>query len=609
MLTDIRDLLRLLTPQQRRRLLLMQVLMVAGSLLELLNVSAVFPFLMALSQPTITREYPLAAALYDRLGCTSDPQFLAVLACLFVTVTLLANAVHMLNIGLANYFAQRLSAEFSSRLYDYYLSRDLLYHAARNSSVLASRVVNDTERVSRLFITSLLKLNGRIFVIAALSSLLMWTNWPVAVCALVVLTASYYAILQTIRRRVLAGSQEVTQLNAHRLQKFNEGISGLREVKLSASEAVYSAAFAATSRAVGLQLARVATIAAFPYYVLETLAISGMVVIVLLYASSAGGVTAALPVSGLFAMIGYKLLPAFQQSYHALTEMRSAKASFEAIRDDLLRSRGIVPAPTGAVLIPKETIELRQVGVRYEGRPGALFSGVDLTLPVEKTIVILGPSGGGKSTILELLLGLIPPTEGHVLIDGRTLHPHEFAALRRAVGYVPQSIYLTDSTLGENIAFGEARDAIDADRLRRAARMAGLADWIEQLPGGYDAAVGEQGVQLSGGQLQRVGIARALYRDVSILILDEATSALDYETEEDVMRALCAAVTGKTVIIVTHRLRTIRFADCIVWVDQGKVLFYKGLDEFMADKGWQLDHGIMGLRKESGNEGPLPAQA
>jgi ATP-binding cassette, subfamily B, bacterial PglK len=609
MLTDIRDLLRLLTSQQRRCLLLMQVLMVAGSLLELLNVSAVFPFLMALSRPTIIREHALALALYDRLGCTSSSQFLTVLACLLVALTLLANTVHLLNLGLANHFAHRLCAEFSSRLYDYYLSQDLLYHAVRNSSVLASRVINDTERVSRLFITSLLRLNGRIFVIAALSILLLWTNWPVAVCALVVLASSYYAILQTIRRRVLAGSQEVTELNARRLQQFNEGIAGLREVKLSASEAVYSNAFATTSRTVGLQLARVATIAAFPYYVIETLAISGMVVVVLLYARSAGGVAAALPVSGLFAMAGYKLLPAFQQSYHALTEMRSSKASFEAIRDDLLLARGVALATDAAVLIPKETIELRQVGVHYEGRPEALFSGVDLTLPVGKTILILGPSGGGKSTLLELILGLIPPTEGHVLIDGRTLQPHEFAALRRAVGYVPQSIYLTDSTLGENIAFGEARHAIDSRRLRTAARMAGLADWIEQLPGGYDVVVGEQGVQLSGGQLQRVGIARALYRDVPILLLDEASSALDYETEEDVMTGLCAAATGKTIIIVTHRLRTMRFADCVVRVDQGKVSFYASVDEFMADKGRTLDDGIIHPSKESGSESNDPLQA
>jgi len=585
MFTDIRDLLRLLTPQQRRRLLAMQILMIAGSLLELLNVSAVFPFLLVLSQPTAIGDHPLAAALYDSLGCSGSAQLVTVLACALVALTLVANAVQLLNIGLANFFAQRLSAEFSARLYEYYLSRDLLYHAVRNSAALASRAINDTERVSRLYITSLLRLNGRIFVIAALSGLLLWTNWPVAVGALAVLVTSYWAIVRIIRRRVLAGSWQVTELNSRRLQQFNEGISGLREVRLSAGEAASAEAFAATSTAAGLQLARVATIAAFPYYILETLALAGMVAVVVVHARSSGGVAAALPVSGLLAMGGYKLLPAFQQSYHALTEMRSAKASFEAIRDDLFRSRVPAALPDGDVLIPERTIELRQVTVRYETRPRALFERIDLTFPVGKTTVILGPSGSGKSTILDLLLGLIPPVGGHVLVDGRRLASAEFIALRRAIAYVPQSIYLTDATLAENIAFGQAAPAIDSARLATAARAAGLSDWIEQLPGRYHALVGERGVQLSGGQLQRVGIARALYRNAPILVLDEATSALDRESEEEVMRALCATARGKTILLATHRLRTIRLADCVVWVDRGEVSFYDGVDRFLTNRG------------------------
>lgn len=289
----------------------------------------------------------------------------------------------------------------------------------------------------------------------------------------------------------------------------------------------------------------------------------------------------ALPLMALYAFTAYRLLPAFQQLFGSATVVRFNMGSLEAVEDKLKtlvrarvlegnpRSRSLAIEPVRPL---QQKIELRNLVFQYPNGASPLLNNLNLTIPRNATVAIVGGSGAGKTTVVDIILGLLKPQGGSVLVDETPITPHNVTAWQRYLGYVPQHIYLSDDTLGANIAFGVASGDLDRDRVEDAARIAGLHDFIvRELPNGYDTMVGEHGVKLSGGQKQRIGIARAVYSDPDVLILDEATSALDNLTEDMVSEAIREVFHKKTIIMIAHRLRTVRRADVIYLLENGNV--------------------------------------
>ena len=363
------------------------------------------------------------------------------------------------------------------------------------------------------------------------------------------------------------GGRSVTD-NEARFRIVQETFGALTELKLYGRAEAFAGRFDAPARAYAVATAASLLTGQMPRFVIEALAFGGVIVVVLFALAQGLDVAGILPLLGLFAFAGYRMLPAFQNIFTSVSLMRFYSPVVQVIVDELADERH--PAPrTGERLPFAREIRLENIGFDYgTGRPA--LSGIDLTVPVNTTVGLAGRTGSGKSTLAGLLLGVLTPGTGRITVDGRELDASARPAWQNRIGYVPQDVFLVDGTVAENIALG--LDAPDRAAVERAARLAGAHDFVAALPRGYGERVGERGARLSGGQRQRIGIARALYHDPDVIVFDEATSALDDETQGAVMRALRALAGRRTLILIAHRLSTLEGADAVHVLEAGRLV-------------------------------------
>jgi ABC-type multidrug transport system fused ATPase/permease subunit len=390
-----------------------------------------------------------------------------------------------------------------------------------------------------------------------------------------------------LRRLLAQNGRELLRANTERFRIAAEAAGGFKEVKLMGLEAGYLARFDDPSARRARRAAQANLIGMMPRYAIEGLAFGVLLtLILLLLLRNEGALLPAIPTLGVVAFSVMRLLPALQQIYSSLASIRGATAVLDHIHADYTAAR-TVPPPAPAAAAPRldltRDLALSGIGYAYPGAGRPALSDLTLTIPARRTIGIVGGTGAGKTTLVDIILGLLTPQAGEIRVDGTALTPATLRAWQDTLGYVPQSIYLTDASIAANIAFGVPPEAIDMAAVERAARIAALHDFVAaELPRGYDTVVGERGVRLSGGQRQRIGIARAVYRDPSVLILDEATSALDNITERVVMEAVANLQGEKTVILIAHRLTTVRGCDAILMMERGRVVDIGTYDELVA---------------------------
>ncbi|MFK7731862.1 MAG: ABC transporter ATP-binding protein, partial [Pseudomonadales bacterium] len=435
-----------------------------------------------------------------------------------------------------------------------------------NSADLIQQIMFDTQRLSTHLVAPALRLNGRAFSIVLLSLLIVMVDVRVAAATLVCLVVVYWFVFYALRSRIYTNGQFISSANARRNKLLIQSLEGIKDIKLYAAESQLAGQFKTSTNKVTRAMAENMILGQSPYYMVETVVLVGMLLITLYFLTVKGGVEAVLPVLTLYAMAGFKLVPKVQQSYLAVTQIRSAQAVFDKLYE-IVRAASQRPErveSAGAALHPQHDIQLQNISYSYPDAATPLFEDYSLTVPAGQILAITGRSGMGKSTLVEILMGLISPDSGTLLVDGQPLNESTLGAWQKAVGFVPQTVYLSDASIAENIAFGIFPENIDHDRVRYAAARAAIDTEIEQFADGYNTLVGERGALLSGGQRQRVGIARALYRDVSVLVLDEATSALDTQTQELFFKTLEKASEQLTVVMVTHRQETLKYADTVV---------------------------------------------
>ena len=566
----IRRVWNQLNRHRKYQCILILGLMIVSGFTEVISLGAVLPFLLVLTAPERIFQYPYMADLAAILGITSADQLLLPLTVIFCVAALAAGTVRVLQLWASTRIAYSVGHDLSTAAYLCTLYQPYQKHLDRNSS----EVIAGVQKVDTVYgvLSQMFTLVNALIMSTSIVLTLIMIDPLVAILVFLGFGTIYGMVTWLTQKRLLFNSQEVAREITYRLKALQEGLGGIRDVLLGGYQSVYSDIFRRADLPMRKALGSNIFISSSPRYVVETLGVLFITILAYSLTRKTGENTTVVPIMGALAFGAQRLLPALQQIYICFAQVSGSRASLEdalALLDQPLPEKAnTLPPPP---LVFQKDICFEAVYFRYKKKGPLILNGFDLKIPQGARVGFVGSTGSGKSTTLDLLMGLLEPTMGRILVDGLPLNGERLWAWQRTIAHVPQNIFLADTTLAENIAFGYPVEAIDMARVRQAARKAHISEFIENnTEEGYNALIGERGIRLSGGQRQRIGIARALYKDASVLIFDEATSSLDNTTEADVMDAIEELGSDLTILIIAHRVTTVRNCDMIVKMEQGR---------------------------------------
>ncbi|MCP1364069.1 ABC transporter ATP-binding protein/permease [Halomonas sp. BBD48] len=574
----LKELYFLLGAEQRKKLFRLQLLAVVMAFAEIAGVISIGPFMALVGNMNQLEGQGLLADVYRASGVETPQTFLIWVGSCVLALLFASGLFSMYTIWRMSMYGTHVGAELSSRLYNYYMHQGWLFHASGNSSTLTNRIAEECQRVMMHIIIPLMHMNAKLTLAVFMALAIFIYNPIVALSGVAIFLASYFLLFKTVRKKLVNNGKTISHSQTIRFKLMAEGFGGIKDALLLRRQDIFTQRFNAASEKYADALGANQALSLAPRYAMEIVAFGCVIFLVLfLLVRSGGNVGALLPVLSIYALAGLKILPALQQVYNSLSQIRGHMAAYESIREELKASAQFTVSSVDysakqEKLTPKKDIVLKDVGFTYPGKMDKALDEVDLIIPVNQTVGLVGASGSGKSTLVDILLGLIEPDHGNIFVDGRALTKETLACWQNALGFVPQSIFLADASIKENIAFGLPEEAIDMQRVADCVRQAHLDEFLDKLPNGMNTRVGERGVQLSGGQRQRIGIARALYHESDVLVLDEATSALDGITENHIMQAIQGFSGQKTIIMIAHRLATVKQCDLIYLMRDGKVV-------------------------------------
>ncbi|MEI6070381.1 MAG: ABC transporter ATP-binding protein [Verrucomicrobiae bacterium] len=570
-----------LSRRRRCQFWLVLLLMLSSAICETASLGAVVPFLGVLVAPDKLFNYPIATRTADIFGISSPSDFVLFFSAAFAVAALVAGSVRMLLLWSSTRLTYACASDIGFDVYRRTLYQPLQVHMARNSSEVTSGIDYKVGYAINVLFKTLSLLSSLMLLFAIMSALLA-IDAAVASIAAVSFGIFYILISFMFRNMLETNSMRIAKETTQVVKVVQEGLGGIRDVLLDGTQPFYCGIYRRADLSLRLAMGSNVFIGGSPRFVMEAV---GMVLMILLAVSLSrgeGGIGSSLPVLGALALGAQRLLPALQQIYASwvgIVESQAPLAETLAFLEQPLPEHAEQHAP--APLCFKRAICFESVRYRYAEDAPWVLDNFNLQILNGQRVGVVGGTGSGKSTMLDLLMGLIEPAEGKILVDGISIGGEARRAWQRAIAHVPQNIYLADTTLAENIAFGIRYEEIDMQRVRDAARQAQISDFIESRPGGYGAFVGERGIRLSGGQRQRIGIARALYKQATMLVFDEATSALDNITEQDVMSSIQCLDIDLTIVIVAHRLTTIKCCDTIVELLNGRVVAQGTYDQLL----------------------------
>jgi ABC-type multidrug transport system fused ATPase/permease subunit len=581
-----RNLFLLFDRTERRRFWVLTAVMLLVAAAEIAGISAVLMLLNVLANPEAIQSSRTLSYLSQTFGFDSNFSFQVGLSVVALLVVMLGLAVKALGTYATIRFSTMRGYSISTRLLAAYLSQPYPWFLRRNSAELEKNVLTEVDGLVQRVILPCLRLVANSILVLAILGFLLLVDPMVTLFSGGVLGLGYGLIYLRFRGRLHRLGTDMMDAFENRFLVAQEATGGIKDVKVMGLEATYVRSYSAAARKAAQSGATMGVMSELPRFALEAITFGTMLALILLLLLQSGGdVREIVPILGVIAFSTMRLLPSLQQIYHALVSIRGATAILNAIVSDF-QSTPALPLPDATRTEPlrlERALELANVSFTYAEAEKSTLRGVDLVIPARTTVGIVGGTGAGKTTLVDLILGLLTPDDGVIRVDGHPITPENVRAWQGTLGYVPQTIFLTDETIASNIAFGVPKDEIDMAAVERAARIAALHDFVlAELPQGYETFVGERGVRLSGGQRQRIGIARALYRDPTVLIMDEATSALDNITERVVMDAVDRIRANKTIILIAHRLTTVKTCDTIFLMDRGRLLAQGSYDELLA---------------------------
>jgi ATP-binding cassette, subfamily B, bacterial PglK len=542
--------------------------MLASGMAEVTSLAAVVPFLTVLADPQRVWSQPLIRRLAESRGLTAPGQLLLPVTLLFAGSAIVAGAIRLVNLWLSGRVAAGIGSDLSHEAYRRTLYQPYSVHVARNSATITTAILSHIDGMIHGVIAPLLMVAVNVFVIGAIAAALVWIDPRVAFLTVAAFGGAYLLIATATKQSLVANGRRGAALTKTLVQNVQESLGAIRDVLLDHSQPYYLDRYRDADWSLRQLRARAELLGGFPRFVIEAGGMAGVAALAYILVKGQGGIAAALPVLGALALGAQRLLPALQQTYTSFAQMQNHTAGLETVLDLLDQPAPEIDRPPVAAAAFVDSIAVDDVSFRYQPNLPLVLADVSLVIRRGERVALVGPTGSGKSTLADILMGLLQPTSGKLLIDGREALPEAWQA---NIAHVPQSIFLADTSITENIALGIPAAEVDQGRVEAAAAQAQIANFIESLPKGYATTVGERGVRLSGGQRQRIGIARALYKQAPVLVFDEATSALDDTTEKALMDTLDGLSRDLTIIMIAHRLSTTAYCDRVVTVDRGSI--------------------------------------
>jgi ABC-type bacteriocin/lantibiotic exporter with double-glycine peptidase domain len=536
------------------------------------------PFLAVLSNPEIIHTNNLLSKFYELTAVANQTQFLFVLGIGVLVILICSNSFSAFTNWLLLRFIYFQGHELSCRLFQQYLAKPYSFFLNHNSSDIIKNVITEVNRVVVGVLIPAMQITSRVIIAICILGLLISMDPLLAIIVFTVCGGSYLTIFMISRKKLAARGKITTKSQGQRFKLTSEAFGGIKDLKLLNRESYYLKRFNIPSHNFATSEATGHSITILPKYALETIVFGGMMLIMLYLIGVKKDINNVIPVLGLYAFAGYRLMPGFNQIFQGSTRIRYHYAALDIIHEHIFTESidHKVTDKSGllANIIPFNTeIRLENICFKYPGSDSETIKDLSITIQANTTVAIVGSTGSGKTTIIDIMLGLLPVNCGQFHVDDTLIDSNNINAWQKGIGYVPQQIYLADDTVSRNIAFGIPDDEIDHSTIIKAATIANIHNFIlQELPDGYDTNLGERGVRLSGGQRQRIGIARALYHDPKVLILDEATSALDGVTENVIMDAIRNLTGKKTIIMIAHRITTVKECDTIFVMENGKII-------------------------------------
>ena len=560
----------MLSPAQHRSAIILLGLMVIGMVMETLGISLIIPIIALMTKGDLSSDYPMLIPWLEFLGNPSQKELIVFSMLLLAGVYVVKVVFLVFLVWLQARFLSWVNSDFSLRLYTSYLRQPYAFHLKRNSVELIRNAINQTGQVAGA-IQSYLAIATEFFILFGILALMLVVEFVGTLMVLSVFGLASWGFYSFTRRRIRLWGEEYQNHDKLRLQYLREGLGAAKDVKLLGREKEFLDRYQVHNLGSAQISRKRSVLTALPRFWLEILGVTGIVTVVLLMIAQNRSMESLVPTLGVFAVAAFRLMPSANRFLNATQNVRFLSAAFNNLHQEFSLLEQAEYQKEYSSLTFDEALVLENVSFCYPSTEALVLKQISLSIRQGESVGFIGSTGAGKSTLVDIILGLLVPTSGVVKVDGIDIQTNPRGWQDR-IGYVPQSIFLTDDTIRNNIAFGLPRDQIDDAAVWNSLCSAQLDQFVKGLPGGLDAQIGEGGVRLSGGQRQRIGIARALYYNPSVLVLDEATSSLDTITESDFIDAVCALKGDKTLIIVAHRLTTIEHCDYLFKLGDGEIV-------------------------------------
>jgi ABC-type multidrug transport system fused ATPase/permease subunit len=570
-----KKLLSLLTHNERKRAVLLVVMIFIMALFDMIGIASIVPFIAVLSNPSFIDTNIILNSTYQiskEFGIENYQEFLFLLGVLVFVLLIISLTFKALTAYAQVRFVQMREYTIGKRLIEGYLHQPYSWFLSRNSADLGKTILSEVNQVILNGMKPLMELIAQSMVTFLLLALLIIADPKLTFVIGFLLTTAYLIIFNSIRRYLARSGQNRLLNNQLRFTAVSEAFGASKEVKIGGLEKIYIKIFSRSAKIVARAQALSQVISQLPRFILEAVAFGGILLIILYIMSHTGSFNNALPIISLYVLAGYRLMPALQGIYSSFTQLTFVGPSLDKLHSDIKNLKVLNEYQDEGVLTFNKEIILKNVYYNYPNTSRTALKNINLTIPAKSIVGLVGPTGSGKTTTIDIILGLLEPQKGSLEVDGKVITNQNSRSWHRCIGYVPQNIYISDDTIAANIAFGLENKDINIEKVEKASKIANLHNFIlEELPEKYQTTVGERGVRLSGGQRQRIGIARALYNDPKVLILDEATNALDNQTEKEVMNAVNNLNKNITIIMISHRLNTLENCEIIFRTEKGMI--------------------------------------